>query len=446
MADDLLPLVGLEDEDTDDEGEFHEDDDEEDDDDEESQGITDIDVSYDASLPAQHAYLGTDLEELCGRTVLEDDTAINLPLLTLQGVILIPGQTLPLQLFLPANVSMMHHIIRHDHTFGLLNARYSGPHSVPVLANVGTTAEIRFYKEEVDDRTAMSTLRIKAEGRQRFQVLETRRQSDGVLMGKVRILPELSLGDSLASCRLPSTKKFLIKPLKYQIVTTENIFHEGRHVLRMKPNRKKYDRFSCAHLTTWPPWVYKQYDEELLMDKIRHELRSWNNAIKVETIPSDPVNFSFWVAANMPLDDSLRLSLLSKNSAVQRLICQLDILKKCTAFCCKGCDTQITDKRDMFSMSLEGPQGTYVNPVGYVHETITVNKVRGLSYNGRQSTNHTWFPGYAWLIAQCRNCGTHMGWKYKATNSNLKPERFWGLCRSALNQGLRRDEDAELGF
>ncbi|GBM26116.1 Protein cereblon [Araneus ventricosus] len=79
-------------------------------------------VSYDTSLPALHSYLGNDLEEVSGRTVLDDDSCQTIPILTLPGVMLIPGQTLPLQLYNPSTIAMMIHIIHSDHTFGLINS------------------------------------------------------------------------------------------------------------------------------------------------------------------------------------------------------------------------------------------------------------------------------------------------------------------------------------
>lgn len=39
---------------------------------------------------------------------------------------------------------------------------------------------------------------------------------------------------------------------------------------------------------------------------------------------------------------------------------------------------------------------------------------------------------YAWTIAQCKICGSHMGWKFTATKTELSPQKFWGLTRSAL--------------
>lgn len=39
----------------------------------------------------------------------------------------------------------------------------------------------------------------------------------------------------------------------------------------------------------------------------------------------------------------------------------------------------------------------YVNPHGYVHETLTVYKASNLNLIGRPSTEHSWFPGYVLL-------------------------------------------------
>lgn len=40
---------------------------------------------------------------------------------------------------------------------------------------------------------------------------------------------------------------------------------------------------------------------------------------------------------------------------------------------------------------------------------------------------------YAWTIANCSGCSTHMGWKFTADNNpSLKPTSFWGLTRRSL--------------
>jgi len=45
-------------------------------------------------------------------------------------------------------------------------------------------------------------------------------------------------------------------------------------------------------------------------------------------MPCDPSEFSFWVAANLLLDDAFRLHLLTIDSAIQRLRCELSIMRR----------------------------------------------------------------------------------------------------------------------
>ena len=61
---------------------------------------------FDSELPGQHSYLGEG-RDVGGRTILDDDTTISLPLLNQPGLVLVPGQLLPLHFFHPAVVNMM---------------------------------------------------------------------------------------------------------------------------------------------------------------------------------------------------------------------------------------------------------------------------------------------------------------------------------------------------
>ncbi|XP_035215361.1 protein cereblon-like isoform X2 [Stegodyphus dumicola] len=386
---------------------------------------TEPNVSYDTSLPALHSYLGNDLEELSGRTVLDDDSCQTIPLLTLPGVVLIPGQILPLQLFNPATVSMMVQIINNDRTFGMINSRFSGRAFSNVLDPIGTTAEIRSFREE-EESYGGSVLRIKAEGRQRFEVIETRRQSDGMIIGKVRILPELFLGDPGKCCKLSSLDKFRIPPPNLLKKNTESQCTYGLH-----HQSHKYNKYDFANYTWFPPFVYKLYDPYILMQRIKSKLQGWNRTLRSDHMPCNPKEFSYWVAANLPLDDNQRLTLLGIDEVTQRLRHELKILEECSVLCCRDCLNVIALREDIFSMSLQGPQGTYVNPNGYVHEAVTVYKAKGLLVSGRPSTEQSWFPGYAWTIAECEHCHCHMGWKFTAVDKSLKPSKFWALCRSA---------------
>lgn len=382
-------------------------------------------ISYDTSLPTQHSYLGNNLEELSGRIVLDDDSCVQLPLVALPGIVLVPGQTLPLHLFNIPMMSMVKRIIANDKTFGMVNcsdSRYADSGSSPELANIGTTAEVRSYREE--EENGLLSIRVKAEGRQRFKVIETWRTIDGSIVAKVQILPEVMLPELGSGVRLQSLERFGILPrLNFNQMT--------------KASKKKYDRFNFSSYTRWPSWVYKQYDVRLLMERVRKELSSWGSIMNSDSsLLQNPSEFSFWVTANLPLDDTLRLSLLSFNSPIQRLRCTLSILEKCTVLCCKQCSAVVASRRDIFCMSLDGPLATYVNPFGFVHETITVYKAQGLTMWGEPSAENSWFPGYAWMIVNCRSCHNHMGWKFTTLDARHMPAKFWGLCRSALEQGL----------
>ncbi|XP_072308825.1 protein cereblon isoform X1 [Eucyclogobius newberryi] len=390
-------------------------------------------ITFDPSLPTSHAYLGSDMEEFTGRTVHDDDSCQTIPVLPHTAVMLLPGQTLPLQLFRPQEVSMMRSIIQKDRTFAVLANSDAGEPN----AAFGTTAEIYAYREEQE--YGIETVKVKAIGRQRFKVHEIRTQADGIKQAKVQILPERILPDPLSSVQLAALSKLQLHPS----CRPPNQSWKDAQSWWSNYEQKK---FSCARVTRWPPWVYALYDAEMLMNRVKKQLHEWDENLKDDSLPSNAVDFSYRVAACLPIDDALRLQLLKIGSAIQRLRCELDIMDRCTSLCCKQCqDTEITTKNEIFSLSLCGPMAAYVNPHGYVHETLTVYKANNLGLVGRPSTLHSWFPGYAWTIAQCRTCGSHMGWKFTATKKDLSPQRFWGLTRSALLPRIPPGEGEEAG-
>ncbi|XP_062356381.1 protein cereblon isoform X4 [Cinclus cinclus] len=351
-------------------------------------------INFDTSLPTSHMYLGSDMEEFHGRTVHDDDSCQVIPVLPRVMVMLIPGQTLPLQLFRPQEVSMVRNLIQKDRTFAVL--AYSNAHERE--AHFGTTAEIYAYREEQE--YGVETVKVKAIGRQRFKVLEIRTQSDGIQQAKVQILPERVLPPTMSAVQLQSLSRC-------RVIPSSKPSWQDR-AIRQWWHKYQKRKFHCASLTSWPPWLYSLYDAETLMERVKRQLHEWDENLKDESLPSNP----------------------------------------CTSLCCKQCqDTEITTKNEIFSLSLCGPMAAYVNPHGYIHETLTVYKASNLTLSGRPSTEHSWFPGYAWTIAQCRICGSHMGWKFTATRKELSPPKFWGLTRSALLPRIPEGdgEDSERG-
>uniref|UniRef100_A0A3B3ZYH2 Protein cereblon n=1 Tax=Periophthalmus magnuspinnatus TaxID=409849 RepID=A0A3B3ZYH2_9GOBI len=375
-------------------------------------------ITFDPSLPTSHAYLGSDMEEFTGRTVHDDDSCQTIPVLPHAALMLVPGQTLPLQLFRPQEVSMMRSIIQKDRTFAVIANSDGGEPE----ATFGTTAEIYAYREEQE--YGIETVKVKAIGRQRFKVHEIRTQADGIRQAKVQILPERILPDPLSCVQLTALSRLHPHP------SSRPPNQSWREAQRWWSNYQQ-KKFNCARVTPWPPWVYALYDAETLMNRVKKQLHEWDENLKDDSLPSN------YLAG---------LTLLKIGSAIQRLRCELDIMDRCTSLCCKQCqDTEITTKNEIFSLSLCGPMAAYVNPHGYVHETLTVYKANNLGLVGRPSTLHSWFPGYAWTIAQCRTCGSHMGWKFTATKKDLSPQRFWGLTRSALLPRIPQGEGEEAG-
>ena len=55
------------------------------------------------------------------------------------------------------------------------------------------------------------------------------------------------------------------------------------------------------------------------------------------------------------------------------------------------------------------------------------------------------FFSFAWTIAQCQNCMSHMGWKFTARQKDMVPQKFWGLCRASLVPGLSNPDDIDAG-
>lgn len=374
-------------------------------------------ATFDAALTSEHSYLGSDLEVLSGRTLLDDGSYKDLELLPPTGVVLVPGQTLPLTVFETFTINMLRQCILNDRTFGVLANWYFVDGTPKINNNVGTTAEIYEYQAE----GGQSGFRVKAKARQRFKVISTRQHSSG-LTAKVKILPEVRLPDALNAVRFASLNR-----------------HRTNHPFRC--------RLRDAVVTRWPEWVYRQYETDRLVKRIKKELmfleQGQHATGRKICIPDDPTELSFWVVQNLPMTEDQRLFILKLNSPIQRLRWELSALQQCQILSCHHCLNEVGSCRDVFSMSAEGPQGTYVNPGGYLHETLTLYKVKRITTSGSPSTEFSWFPGYAWTIAKCMYCHRHIGWKFTATKKSLKPSKFWGLCRRSLSihLGLQKDDE-----
>lgn len=363
------------------------------------------DLNFDLTLPATHSYLGQNLEELRGRTILDDGIYMNLPLLVKQSVILFPGQTLPMTVFNEQTIDMLRTCIQNNRTLGVVCLEYGK------IVQVGTTAEIFECMYE----SPVQGFRLKAKGRQRFKILQVITQGYDKISANVKVLPEITLGPPFFDERLASLDNFrILHPI------TEEDFKKQERVENLD-----------AIVTPWPAWVYRQYNPLRLSARIRKHLQFIKN--RGSSIPEDPTELSFWVAQNLLLDNTERIVLLNYDCAIPRLQMVIKHLVDDKIFVCFSCDSFIARQSDIFPMSKEGPHGMYCNAAGIIHDTVTLYHAQGLQLShDPPSIECTWFPGYAWTIASCNNCDIHMGWKFTAVERHLKPKAFWGLTRTSL--------------
>lgn len=354
-------------------------------------------IQYDISIPIEHRYLGQNLEESRGRRILVENSIVTLPLFNLKNIVLLPGQLLPIT---TGNLNPRIHaylqscISRGDCLIGLI----SGPRDNPL----GTTAEIRNYTRSSEE--GEEEMRIIMEGRQRFKLLS--QPFDTAIEGLVTILPEVSLGHPYPE--LPSWKRLMtnkVTPAKYIV---------SKH----------------------PKWLLRSYEAHYIAKRIMNQIVEWCS----KAPRRDPNDFSYWVASNLPISNAERIELLKFDCTEARLLWLLRLLEKNEYLGCSDCQNRICHRTDVFLMSCSGPQNSFVNPNGFVHDTLTVSKASNLVYQYSWTSEHTWFPGYEWRIVCCDVCNRHIGWCYRTTLPDTKPKRFWGLSRAnvRLQSAARR--------
>ncbi|KAL1455958.1 hypothetical protein WDU94_000720 [Cyamophila willieti] len=247
---------------------------------------------------------------------------------------------------------------------------------------------------------------------QRFRLLEIVSSRRPWMSGRVIILPEIVLEDPLRGA-YPSS---LLK-------------------LRRDSNRVLCE-LQAASCTAWPRFVYRQYEVKRIVSAVKQyflKLVTDKNNASCAKVPDDPVQLSYWILINFPMSDSIRVEMLSLNNALQRLQRLIEYFKNYEqSIRCIGCFQQIGNMKDVFFMSASGPQGTYVNPSGYIHETITLYTADQIRVDSVLSTEYSWFPGYAWSVATCARCHCHVGWRFTAVQKSLVPKLFYGITKRAI--------------
>jgi len=92
---------------------------------------------------------------------------------------------------------------------------------------------------------------------------------------------------------------------------------------------------------------------------------------------------------------------------------------------CAFCYCMITSEGE--SIDVQGNHfHTCTNPADIIFNIRCFNNAPGCSPIGAASAEHTWFSGYRWQIALCKDCGEHLGWLFKGGDS------FYGLIADRL--------------
>lgn len=93
---------------------------------------------------------------------------------------------------------------------------------------------------------------------------------------------------------------------------------------------------------------------------------------------------------------------------------------------CANCDALITHSDQLLDLG-GANRHLFVNPAGVPCDFHTFYGCSGAVVLGQATGAHTWFPGYHWRIALCRQCGQHLGWHYESMSGSERPVMFWGI-------------------
>lgn len=365
-----------------------------------------IERQYDRNLTAAHKYLGEGLHEATGRTVYEEGVVHSIPLIFLK-LNLMPGQILPIIARSSDVKLILKYAIFRNRSFGVCYKLNENKRTF------GTIAEV--YEHSVDIETSQS-FQIKAMGHQRFEIVEVNQfpesHEQSLALAKIKIIPDITLTQPY--------HKFCLHPKKRNLSHSEMC--------------RKRDMWQ----TQWPDWVYKQFDVYELASRLSKKVKMLYKDVKIS---DDPNLLSFQVARLGIFSQEQVSELLGIGSTNQRLQYELQYWNKTQSmqkFMCarSGCGVPVCNMSNVFPMSPEGPQGTYCNSWGKIHDMITVTELDNdldVISVGSASVECCWFPGYKWTIILCPRCHSHLGWCYVVNSSlTLRPRIFYGLSVRAI--------------
>lgn len=98
------------------------------------------------------------------------------------------------------------------------------------------------------------------------------------------------------------------------------------------------------------------------------------------------------------------------------------------AIYCKVCGRAVTGRDQKIAVNGSHTH-TFFNPAGIVYELGCFTTAPGCHSAGEATSEFTWFAGYVWRFALCRQCNSHLGWFFETAESS-----FFGLILTNLTE------------
>ncbi|MGZ6292960.1 MAG: cereblon family protein, partial [Syntrophales bacterium] len=104
-----------------------------------------------------------------------------------------------------------------------------------------------------------------------------------------------------------------------------------------------------------------------------------------------------------------------------KILQETETEEKKESIICKNCRNEITTVD--YGIAVNGQHAhIFKNPLGISFHIGCLSRAGGCFIYGIPTYEATWFTGFAWCIAVCANCFTHLGWHYQSGREN-----FYGL-------------------
>ena len=114
-----------------------------------------------------------------------------------------------------------------------------------------------------------------------------------------------------------------------------------------------------------------------------------------------------------------------QSDADQQTDTDIDDTQPRQRFCCAVCACYVTDDR---YKTLKQQQHCHSrsNPDKQLFRFCCFSAAPGCQAHGTATAEHSWFNGYHWRFAHCKNCGTQLGWQF------VGEQTFYALVQEQL--------------